>query len=180
MSPRQGRLQHGGRRPPQNFFWVVDIGGGPRLCSSRPIRGARHRRTPEPIKAPAATWRCLLIAGPGLQYLEGSNRSRSKAFQLPTGPCARAPGRRDELRAAAIGRRRCGGCRRAAGLKFARCRSLCRSLPRGLLLRGREHVGHPSRRMHRLRGLRARISGRSIKPDTEATLTGCTVSRCVW
>src|SRR5271169_3258911 len=37
---------------------------------------------------------------------------------------------------------------------------LRRSLPRGLLLRGREHARHPSGRMHRLRRLRARMPGR--------------------
>jgi hypothetical protein len=33
-------------------------------------------------------------------------------------------------------------------------------LPRGLLLRGREHARHPPGRVHRLRGLRAGMPGR--------------------
>src|SRR6476660_4030509 len=45
---------------------------------------------------------------------------------------------------------------------------LCGSLPRGLLLRGREHAGHSSGRMYRLRGLRAGCPVEAIKPDTES------------
>ena len=36
---------------------------------------------------------------------------------------------------------------------------LRRSVPRGLLLRGRKHARHPPGRMHRLRGLRAGMPG---------------------
>ena len=36
---------------------------------------------------------------------------------------------------------------------------LRRGLPRGLLLRGREHAGHPPRRVHRLRRVRAGMPG---------------------
>jgi Domain of unknown function (DUF3470) len=46
---------------------------------------------------------------------------------------------------------------------------LRRGVPRQLLLRGREHARNPPRRVHRLRGLRARPVD-AIKPDTEPGL----------
>src|SRR5712691_8416161 len=47
---------------------------------------------------------------------------------------------------------------------------LRRSVPRGLLLRGREHARHPPGPMHRLRGVRAGVPGRRDQADTEPGL----------
>ena len=49
-----------------------------------------------------------------------------------------------------------------------RCKFMdCGSMPRRLLLRGREHARHPSRRVHRLRRLRTGGPVEAIVPDTE-------------
>ena len=45
-------------------------------------------------------------------------------------------------------------------LQTKKIHGLRRGVPRGLLLRGREHARHPPGRMHRLRGLRAGMPGR--------------------
>ena len=50
--------------------------------------------------------------------------------------------------------------RRQRELHSLQNHGLRRRVPRGLLLRGREHARHPPGRMHRLRGLRAGMPGR--------------------
>src|SRR6201993_3978970 len=55
---------------------------------------------------------------------------------------------------------------------------LRRSVPCGLLLRGREHARHPPGRMHRLRGLRAGMPGRRDQARHRAGAREMAVAEC--
>src|ERR1700751_3150392 len=79
------------------------------------------------------------------------SRQKASAARTDTG---------NEFTAADLLKGRLIDLRRQRELYSLQNHGLRRSVPCGLLLRGREHARHPPGRMHRLRGLRAGMPGR--------------------
>jgi hypothetical protein len=84
-----------------NFFWGADIGGSPHCAPRGPIGGARSTGA---LQSRSSTCRPVALITDHRYWIAKPRGIKQKSlegiFSFPTGPCARAPERWDDLRAA--------------------------------------------------------------------------------